>query len=147
MIGYGFMHNTDNSHNMLEKMTMNANIFANQLPTSDSVTQCQWFEGNKETDDLISIAAGFIAEELNMSWFRIRLVCHRVCDSEGKTALSTSLSYMATEQDDYHSWCALDCLNAMSCVTEVLKGQNWREAVLFITHPKGTAFYWCGPVA
>lgn len=126
---------------------MNADIFTDQLPISDCATQCQWFDGNKETDALIAIAAEFIAEELTVTWFRIRLVCHRVCDSEGKTTFSASLAYMETEQDDYHAWCGLDCLNAMSCITEVLKGKNWSEAVLFITHYKGVSFYWCGPVA
>ncbi len=126
---------------------MNADIFKDQLPNSDRTEQYQWVDGNKETNALIAIAAEFIAEELTVAWFRIRLVCHRECDNEGKNMFSASLTYMATEQDDYHTWCGLDCLNAMRCITEVLKGKNWNEAVLFITQHKGISFYWRSPVA
>lgn len=91
---------------------------------------------------LTDLAVQFICEELGTEWFCIRLNCQHIDNNDGQNAYLSTLEYQANEEDSFHPYCAIDSLNAMRCIAQILKEMPWQHARLLIKRHEPAVLCW-----
>lgn len=91
---------------------------------------------------LADLAGQFICEELVTDWFCIRLNCQHIDNNDRQNAYLSTLEYQAYEEDSFHPWRAIDSLNAMRCIAQILKEMPWQHARLVIKRHEPVMLSW-----